>query len=59
MESFEGLVSRRNAAKFLGLHISTVDDLLCKPGGLQSVRVGRRRLVVNAGLEAFVKRNAK
>ena len=57
--TIEGLVSRRNAAKFLGLHISTVDKLLTNPGGLQSVRVGRRCLVVKEGLGAFVKRNVK
>ena len=59
MESFQGLISRRNAAKFLGLHISTVDKLICGPGGLQSVRVGRRCLIVKEGLGAFVKRNVK
>lgn len=53
-----GLVSRREAARFLGVHVTTLDKLLGTTNGPATVRMGRRVLVSRSGLESWVKQEA-
>lgn len=47
------LVTISEAARLLNLSRPTVRKLLGQPGGLRERRVGRRRLIPRASLEAF------
>lgn len=47
------MYSRQGAAGMLGFSLSKVEDLIAS-GQLRSVKVGKRRMITTAHLEAFV-----
>jgi len=51
------LVSAREAAGLLGVHRATIYDLLSREE-LQSVKIGRRRLIPRDSLTDFIARNS-
>jgi hypothetical protein len=54
-----GLLSRAEGAKYLGVHVSTLDRLCQAPGGPKIVAVGKRRFVMRSGLDAWIRREAR
>jgi excisionase family DNA binding protein len=50
------LVSLPDAARRLGLGLSSVKALVQRDDGLRSIRIGKRRLVPVAAIEEFVAR---
>jgi excisionase family DNA binding protein len=54
-----GLLSRNEAAKYLGCHVATLDRLCQAPGGPKIVAIGKRRMVPRAGLDHWIRREAR
>jgi hypothetical protein len=54
-----GLLSRNEAAKYIGCHVATLDRLCQGPNGPKIVAVGKRRFVPRSGLDAWIQREAR
>ena len=54
-----GLLSRIEAAKYIGCHVATLDRLCAAPGGPKIVAVGKRRFVPRSGLDAWIRQEAR